>query len=164
MSYSAGRAVFDILENCTRREELDLPGGEFTAKFCRAYKITFGVADAIAILLGIIILLLGGTEVGALFLFLGIPLLFFLPTIFSYKCLVNKTLMREEYLVLFFKVRKEVLWNDIKYKKVKIDGRNDYIKFYDANQKRLLSFDSYTVGFTRIVKMAKRGSILNYKK
>ena len=35
---------------------------------------------------------------------------------------------------------------------------------YDVNGKRLMSFDSATVGFGRIVKMAKRSAIRDYNK
>ena len=43
-------------------------------------------------------------------------------------------------------------------------GRTNSITFYDAPKKRLLSFDASIVGFKRICKMAKRSSILDFKK
>ena len=66
---------------------------------------------------------------------------------------------------VFFKIIKEVEWKDIKFKKLKRDeyGEINTIKFYDENMKKLMSFDKETVGFTRIVKMAKKGSIKEIK-
>ena len=94
---------------------------------------------------------------------LGVAALFILPTIISYRCVVNKIFLKEEYFILFIKFKREVLWDSVKYKKI-IIGRNNSIKLYDANRKKLISFDGATVGFGRIVKMAKRSSINDYNK
>ena len=160
----AGRAFFEMIEASARCEELELPEQEFAATYGKLYKRANAVMAALGILAGIIILLLDNAEVGALFLVLGIGLALLLPTVLSYRCIVNRAFMREEYLILFFQMKKEVHWSDVKYKKVKIDGGNKYIKLYDANKKRLISFDGDIVGFERIVKMAKRNSIAQYKK
>ncbi|MBR2024183.1 MAG: hypothetical protein IKA02_00055, partial [Clostridia bacterium] len=89
----------------------------------------------------------------------------YLPTGLSYRGYISRETMREEYLIVFFKVIKEVEWKDIKFKKLKRDeyGEIEGIKFYDENMKKLMSFDKATVGFTRIVKMAKKGSIKEIK-
>ena len=74
---------------------------------------------------------------------------------------MNKISLKEEYFVLFIKVKKDVLWETVKYKKITI-GNNNSIKLYDANRKKLMAFDGATVGFGRIMKMAKRSSIKDY--
>ena len=98
-----------------------------------------------AIMSGISIAI-GGTlmffwDVAILFLLLGLCLLSLLPTFFSYKCLINKELMEEEYFILFFKKKKIIYWSDVEYKKAKISGRSKSITLYDVNKKRLISFD-----------------------
>lgn len=95
-------------------------------------------------------------DVAIFSLVLGICLLSLLPTFLSYKCLINKERMEEEYFILFFKKKKIVYWRDVKYKKVKIGGRNKSITLYDANEKRLISFDELIVGFERVNKLTKR--------
>lgn len=69
--------------------------------------------------------------------------------------------MEEEYFILFFKKKKTVYWRDVKYKKVKTNGRNKSITLYDAHKKRLIAFDELIVGFERVVKLAKRSRIKN---
>ena len=166
MSYMPGgsaRAMADYLEASAEAEELDLPKGEFVAKTGRAYKIALSIASLVSLAIGIPSTFIWREEVGIIFLVLGIAALLILPTILSYRCVVNKIFLKEEYLILFIKFRKEVLWESVKYKKI-IIGRNNAIKLYDANRKKLISFDGATVGFGRIVKMAKRSSIKEYNK
>ena len=166
MSYMPGgsaRALADYLEASAEREELDLPKGEFVAKMGKAYKIALFIASFVCLAIGIPTTFIWHEEVGIIFLVLGIAGLFVLPTIISYRCVVNKIFLKEEYFILFIKVKKEVLWDSVKYKKI-IIGRNNSIKLYDANRKKLMSFDGATVGFSRIVKMAKRSSIKDYNK
>ena len=166
MSYLPGgsaRALADFLESLAEREELDLPNGEFVAKEGKAYKIALSIASFVSLAIGIPTTFIWHEEVGIIFLVLGIAALPVLPSIISYRCAVNKISLKEEYFILFVKIKKEVLWESVKYKKITI-GRNSSIKLYDANRKKLMSFDGATVGFGRIVKMAKRSSIKDYNK
>ena len=165
MSYmpGVGRAMADYLETSAECEELDLPKGEFIAKMGKAYKIALSIAAFASLVIGIPTTFIWHEDVGIIFLILGIVALLVLPTIISYRCVVNKIFLKEEYLILFIKFKKEVLWESVKYKKITI-GRNNSIKLYDANRKKLISFDRATVGFDRIVKMAKRSSVKDYNK
>ncbi|MBE7027359.1 MAG: hypothetical protein E7410_07380 [Ruminococcaceae bacterium] len=165
MSYmpGLGRAMSDYLETSAQCEELDLPKGEFVAKMGKAYKIALSIASFASLVIGIPSTFILHEEVGIIFLVLGVAILLILPTIISYRCIVNKISLKEEYFVLFIKFKKEVLWESVKYRKIKI-GRNYSIKLYDINRKKLMSFDGATVGVGRIVKMAKRGSIKDYAK
>ncbi len=161
--YGLGKSLNAVFEACAKREALDLPSSEFVAKNCKAFNLTLLVASLVSVAAGTLLLILVNEEIGILFLVLGSCLLPILPTIFSYKCLVNKTVMREEYWVLCWKRQKEILWSDVKYRKIKI-GNNNSIKLYGINKKRLISFDGTTVGFNRIMKLAKRSWIVDLQK
>ena len=165
MSYmpGVGRAMADYLEASAECGELDLPKGEFIAKMGKAYKIALSIAAFVSLVIGIPTTFIWHEDVGIIFLILGIAALLVLPTIISYRCIVNKIFLKEEYFVLFIKVKKKVLWDSVKYRKITV-GNNTSIKLYGANGKRLMSFDRATVGFGRIVKMAKRSSIKDYNK
>lgn len=88
--------------------------------------------------------------------------LLILPTMISYKCYVSKTSLKEKYFILFIKIEKEILWEDIKYKKVRT-GQNNSITFYNKDKKKLMSFDGALVGYNHIVRMAKQSSIIQIK-
>ena len=150
--------MFEYLEACARCDELELPRGEFTATYCKSCKKCMAVSSGIALGLGCSLIFFW--DVAILFLVLGLCLLLLLPTFLSYKCLINKEFMKEEYFILFFKKKKIIYWSDVKYKKVKIGGRNKSITLYNANKKRLISFDELIVGFERVIKLAKRSSII----
>ena len=159
MSYTPGigRALNDVFDSCAERESLDLPKGEFAAKYSKAFKIACIIASAAGIIGGALMfyLLKEDRDIALLFFTLGAGMLLLLPTLLSYKCYINKTFMREEYFVLFLKHKKEILWSDVKYKKLTL-GRNNSLKLYDKNKKRLISFDGATVGFDRILKLSNR--------
>ena len=158
-----GKGLNDIFESCAEREELDLPSGEFVARNGKAFNLTLLVASLVSVAVGALLLIFLSEKIGILFLVLGLCLLPILPTMFSYKCIINKTIMREEYLVLCWRRQREISWSDVKYRKI-IIGNNKTIKLYDTNKKRLISFDSMTVGFKRILKLAKRSWIVDLQK
>ena len=160
------KLIDDWLNTSAENEELDLPSGNFVATTSRGYKILFLLAGIVSVLTGIVLLNLAKEVwLSGIIIALGLVSLLYLPTCLSYKGYISSETMREEYLIVFFKVIKEVEWKDIKFKKLKKDeyGEIDTIKFYDENMKKLMSFDKATVGFTRIVKMAKKGSIKEIK-
>ncbi len=163
----AGRALSELLDDAAEREAMDLEigaNGEFIAKTGKAFKIALIIAVAISLVIGVPMTIFSDREIGFLFVGLGTIAVLILPTLLSYRCLVNKTLLREEYLILFVRMKKEVLWSDVKYRKIRLDGINKVVKLYGENKKCLLSFDGATVGFYRIVKMAKRGAIKDITK
>lgn len=157
--YSGTPYLFACLEASARSEESELPKGEFVTRYCKSYKKLMAIMSGIAIAIGGTLMFFW--DVAILFLLLGLCLLSLLPTFLSYKCLINKELMEEEYFILFFKKKKTVYWRDVKYKKVKTNGRNKSITLYDAHKKRLIAFDELIVGFERVVKLAKRSRIKN---
>jgi hypothetical protein len=155
-------AMFDYLEACARCEEMELPRGEFVATYCKKFKKQMAILSGIAIAIGGLFMFFW--NVAVLFFVLGLCLFLLLPSFLSYKCLINKELIQEEYFILFFKRKKIIYWSDVKFKKVKIGGRNKSITLYNANKKRLISFDELIVGFERVIKLAKRSSIKDIKK
>lgn len=160
------KIIDEILDNQAEMEELDLPSGNFVATISKGYKILFLLVGIICVLTGIVLLnFVEEVWLSGIVIALGLVSLLYLPTCLSYKGYISRETMREEYLIIFFKIIKEVEWKDIKFKKIKRDeyGEIDGIKFYDENMKKLMSFDKATVGFTRIVKMAKKGSIKEIK-
>jgi hypothetical protein len=152
--------MFDYLEASARCEESELPKGEFVATYCKSYKKLMAIMSGISIAIGGTLMFFW--DVAILFLLLGLCLLSLLPTFLSYKCLINKELMEEEYFILFFKKKKIIYWRDVKYKKVKISERNKSITLYNAHQKRLISFDELIVGFERVNKLTKRIGIRKF--
>lgn len=160
--YPNARLMFEYLEACARCEELELPRGEFVATYCKDFKKQMAILSGIAIAIGCPLMFFW--DVAVLFLVLGLFLLLLLPTVLSYKCLINKDLIKEECFILFFKKKKIIYWSDVKFKKVKIGGRNKSITLYNANKKQLISFDELIVGFERVIKLAKRSSIKDIKK
>ena len=170
MSYhwSFGRAMSDVLEISADSEELkrDFKNNEFVATTGRALSISLAIASPISAIVGLLITFLLTAEeraIGILFIVLGACGLLLLPTLFSWRCTVNKDVILEEYYVLFIKCKKKVYWNDVKYQKVVLDS-NRKIVLYDCNKKQLISFDGTTVGFNQILKMAKRKGIVKIKK
>lgn len=165
MSYmpGLGRSLADYLESSAEGEELDLPKGEFIAKMGKAYKVALIIASLVSLDIGIPSTFIWREEVGIIFLVLGIAALLVLPSVFSYRCVVNKNVLIEEYFILFIKMKKEILWNDVKYRRIRL-GKNKSIKLYDKNKKLLFAFDGVIVGFSRILKFAKRSSIKDYNK
>ena len=152
--------MFDYLEASARFEESELPKGEFVATYCKSYKKLMAIMSGIAIAIGGTLMFFW--DVAILFLLLGLCLLSLLPTFLSYKCLINKELMEEEYFILFFKKKKTIYWRDVKYKKVKMGRSNKSITLYGANKKRLISFDELIVGFERVNKLTKRIGIRKF--
>lgn len=90
MSYmpGMGRAMNDIFEASAENESLDLPKGEFTAKNCKAFNISLVIVSVLAIIGGLLLFLLN-EEIAFLLLGLGVCLAFVLPSMLSYKCIVN---------------------------------------------------------------------------
>lgn len=167
MSYTnlpgSGRLLNDIIETSAEKETLDLKSGEFVAKNGKTFKVVFTLAAIISTAVGLLIHFFEGIEsngVEYLFLCIGVLAFLLLPTLLTYRCTINKFSMKEEYFIVFVKVEKEVLWENVKYKRIR-KGRNQSITFYNSEKKRLISFDNGLVGYSRILKMAKQRAVKN---
>ncbi|MGM9643640.1 MAG: hypothetical protein ACI3X1_00995 [Eubacteriales bacterium] len=159
---NSGNFLSDVLETSAEKEESDLPHKEFVMRTGKLLKILLTIAVIASFGIGLPMFFLLDRGIALLLLIPGGCGALVLPSLLSYRCKVDKISIKEEYWVLFIKVEKEVLWDDIKFKKVTI-GNNKSIKLYDENKKKLLSFDGATVGFNRIVKMANRSTIQKLK-
>lgn len=169
MSYTPGPGKYmnAFLECSAENEELskNFKSNEFVATTGRAFLISLSIATFLGTVAGLLLTAFGGENiaVGILFLVISGCGLLVLPTLFSWRCTVNKEFLLEKYYVLCFKCQKKILWRDVKYQKV-VYGNNSKIVLYNQNKKRLISFDGTTVGFHHIVKMAKRKGIFHIKK
>ena len=164
--YSSGRALMDLLDTMAEREELesDFQNKEFVARTGRAFKIVFSVMVVISVVLGIILFFTVEEWAGIMLFVIGFCGLLVLPSILTLRCTINRDFIIEECLILFFKCKKVIPWNDIKYQKLVINDTQKNIVFYNKDKKRLISFDNGIVGFSKIVKLAKRKGIEKYKK
>lgn len=150
--------TFPFLRNARCREEDSLPAGAFVGRITNACKYALLFFALLAIGMGCFLYLPPiNSEIGLLFGVIGLLIASLLPTYFSYRCFVDKTVLKATYLILCFRITKKTLWKDVKYKKVKRDalGNGVSIALYDTNRKKLISFDALIVGFDRIVKTAK---------
>ena len=141
---------------------MNLPSGQFTAYIGKGYRCALTVVSFLGISLGCVLLfLLRDTVAGTAFLLPGVISALMLPTIFSYRCCVDSDSLKEEYFILFIKRTRHIKWSRICFRKVRTDmsGNPVSVRFYDADKKKVMSFDGSLVGFTRIMRLAKRKGI-----
>jgi len=105
MSYMSGlsRAMSDLLESSAENEELnsDLNGKELVAKMGKAYKITLLKATVLGVAFGLQMFIWLGEWVTLIFLCLGCCGFLVLPSLFTWRCIVNSVSMTEECYILF---------------------------------------------------------------
>ena len=148
-----------ILSNAARLEEEGLPAGAFSSRYSKYHRYGLLIACVVSTCISAIIGFVAKEwDIAMLIFALAVACLLLLVTVISYRCYVDNSVLREYYLILFFKIEREVLWADLKYYSKRTDvSRDTYsIRFYDAEKKKRISFDNGVVGFGRIVKMAKR--------
>ena len=160
MNHRTAEMIDEFIDRQRRTEENKISSNEFVAVQSKGIKYMMLIAAIISTSLSILITFVHQqSDIGILFGLLGFVSVLLLPTIFSYKCYIDRVSMKEEYFIFCFKVKKEVFWKDIAYKLIKRDKtRNELstIRFYDSERKKLISFDMTVVGFGKIVRMAKR--------
>ena len=164
---------------CQEEEKIHVRSGAFTAYQSKQYKKCFLILTAVILAIGmlstgagILSFREGETAIEGVVcsatLFLGLTLLglSYIPTLFSYCCYVDNELLREEYLVLFLKKKKTILWSEVEYIKIEKDAFDNIrsVCFFDSNKKRLLYLSSSVVGLTKIAEKAKRKRIRPYYK
>lgn len=146
--------IFPLLSNSRELEEDTLPSGSFTGEIAKGCKFSLFICSVTMFGMG---LLASGDEIAVFFWAIGLFIAALLPTYFSYRCYVDKRVLKITCFILCFKITKEILWRDAAYKIVKRDaaGNPQSIRLLDAHGKTLASFDAVIVGFSRIVKLAK---------
>ena len=152
-----------ILDNLRRKEEESLPSYAFTGSIAKNYKYSALVMSIFGIGMGYLLSVpIQEPAVGMVFGVPGIVALLMLPTCFSYRCYVDKSIITETYYILCFRIKKEILWKDVKYKRIKrdINRFSRSVQLYNSNKEKLISFDCSIVGFGKIMKMAKTVSTL----
>ena len=163
-----GRSLSKALQACAESEEVGYSEKTFVAKVSRMHKnmLLMGAVIMLAIAVGITIYVLIIRQwwlliAGAVFWLPGLGILALWFGICTYRCVISEAVIQEEYRILFFKRKRIILWQDVKYRIIH-PGMNKYIKLYDANRKRLITFDASIVGFERISRLAWRDSIKSY--
>ena len=144
-------------------EEDSLSSSSFAGSIAKGYKYALLITSIVGIGMGYFLSVpIQDPAVGMIFGAVGIFALLLLPTYFSYRCYVDKHAITTKYYILCFKISKEVLWEDVKYKVVKRDSNGEplSIRLYNSNRQRLVSFDHAIVGLDNIVRMAKNVSKL----
>ena len=157
------RYLFKYLNNSRKEEEESLQGNSFEGSIAKGYKYSLLAVSIVGIGMGYFLSVpIQDPSAGMIFGALGMLVLLLLPTYFSYKCYVDKSTIKAEYYILCFKVKKEVLWKDVKYKAVKRDSYGDALskRLYNIRKKKLINFDYSIVGFEKIVRMSKEISKL----
>ena len=157
------RYMSEWLDDLRREEEASHSSNSFVATIAKGYRYSTLVSCIVGIGMGYFLSVpIQDPSVGMIFGALGIVALLMLPTCFSYRCYVDKSIMKETYFILCFRINKEVLWKDVEYKRVKRDSKgNAYaIRLYNKSKKKLISFDNAIAGFGLIVRMAKSVSSL----
>lgn len=147
-------------------EESSLYAKSFVATIAKAYRYSILIVCIVGLGMGYFLSVpVQDPGVGMIFGALGIAGLLMLPTCFTYRCHVDQSMMKESYFLLCFRVRKEVLWQDIAYKRIRRDskGKPLSIRLYGRDKKKLISFDNTIAGFGPIVRMAKRVPALRRK-
>jgi len=160
MNHKLSENLDGLFKSQRKIEENNIASNEFKAVYSKSLK--YGMLIATVVLMSVSLLLVflhKQVDIGvALCVFLLVPLLM-LPTLFSYKCYIDRISMKEEYFILCFKVKKEVFWKDITHKLImRNKGGNEItsISFYNSERKKLISFDNSIVGFGKIISMSKR--------
>ena len=158
-----GNDIGEILELSAECEDPELFDGGFVMKVGRAFKVMFSfAASAMLFIWGVTKICDPENDVRFLFFALGVLIALLLPSVFSYKCTVTKSSIKEEFFILFVRYRKSALWSEVKYKKIKL-GRNESVTLYNADKKMLFMFDRALVGYGKILKLAKRNAIKNLR-
>ena len=163
MNHHASRYLGELLNNLRKGEEDSLQTNSFVGAIAKGYKYSLLVVSVVGIGMGYFLSVpIQDPSVGMIFGSLGIVALLMLPTYFSYRCYVDKSVLRAEYYILCFKIKKEVNWKDVEYKVVKRDSKGSplSIRLYNSNKKKLISFDYSIVGFGKVTRMAKRVATL----
>lgn len=149
----SNQQIYQFLNNLREKEENQLPRNEFVAHVPNCYKYIMSFIAVFGITVGALAPPGPGIAAGVP----GIISLLALPSYFTYRCHVTKEFMKMECFFLCFKIKKEILWRDIKYKSVKRDryGTPLILRLYDSNKKKRIRFDFGIVGFDEILRKAR---------
>jgi hypothetical protein len=162
-----------ILDDSAEREELDekdMYKGLFIGGFAKSYKVLLLVSGVFMLAFAIFAYAVddGGSRELSFLLFAIDAFIWLLAlTAFSYRVEISKDMIAEQYLIVFVTVRREIKWSDVKYKKIKQNdstGNPESIKLYNEFGKKVMTFDRGTIGFSRILKLAKRSAIKDIDK
>lgn len=156
---------YTAMASASRVAEQELPHGVFV---CRMGKTVIWELCGCALLfsaLAIWSLVQQETWIGVFLMSLGIISWILFVYALTYRCHVTWESLTESAWILFFPKKKEVLWKQIRYRRIKRDryGYIHCLRFYNERNKKLLSFDFGVVGAERIARIAKRKGVSKQK-
>ena len=138
-------------------EEQKLPGGAFTGRYTKELRWEALVLSAVIGAIGVVQLL--GRSRTAAYMALGFSaaLLVLAQVLWSYRLHVDRETIREEYWLLCFHRRREVLWRDLRSKKVRSNDRGEAmtLRLYDGQGHKRLHLTYEVVGFGKVLKRTK---------
>lgn len=152
---------YTALASSSRAAEQELPHGDFV---CRMEKAViwelFGCALLFAAM-AVWSLIQAEMWTGVFFAALGILSWILFEYALTYRCRVTGESLSESVWILCYRKKKEVRWEDIRRRTVKRDryGYIHSLRFYNEQNRKLLSFDFGVVGAERIARMAKRKGV-----
>ena len=147
------------------QEEQKLSKKKFTARYTSSIRQWSVVLTVIMLLLAAVQVLAGERETAAVILLLTSPMLLLLPTALSYRCEVDGTGLRESWIVLCIPRKKEIMWKDVRSRKVRRDqwGYIISIKLYNEKGRQVFSMGREITGVALICHMAREKGIPNRK-
>ena len=104
MSNNFGSNLGSVWELSAQAEETDILDDGFVLRYGKQFKITVLALSIVATIGGIFMFFLIDKALGGLFLALGIAGCLLLPTVYSYRCFVNKIVMIEKYYIVFISI------------------------------------------------------------
>ncbi len=157
---SRGKNLGILLDTYVTLEEMDTAdkNGVYTAKYGKIYKVLLTVGAVLSLGLGLPMFFFWNRAIGGIFTVLGVLAVLIIPTCLSYRCDIDRVSMKEQYVIVFVPVKKEIFWKDVRYRKI-VGSQNPSVTFYDKNKKKLIAFDNAIVGFRYILKASNRGGI-----
>lgn len=159
MSHNLSEMLDGVFDSQRKIEENQITSNKFKAVYSKGIKYGMLMATVVLMIISYLLIFVHKqVDIGRTSCFLLLFPLLLLPTLFSYKCYIDRVSMKEEYFILCFKVKKEVYWKDVSYKLTERDdvGNAISIKLFNSDRKKLISFDKAIVGFDKVVRMAKR--------
>ena len=151
------------LESSARAEEIDNPS---LGRIGKGYRYGLTVASLCSIVVGcLLVFVVEDIVSGWSFLSVGILASLLLPSVLTYRCQADRKQIKVSYFVLFLRRSKTVYWRDICYKKIRHGSNGEPISLclYDSRKKKQFHIDSGVVGFTRILRIAKKKNIPKLK-
>lgn len=106
MTSRSSRLTAEYLNNQRIGEENQMPSGAFHGRIATGYRYAMALCAILGVGMALLLWNLDPTA-AAFFGLIGILAAVTLPTFFSYRCYMDRSILSMEYFILFFKVKKK---------------------------------------------------------